>query len=130
MELQRLVDFCWIWQGPLNAAGYGYVTIDGKRQYVHRKAYETAKGEIPPGKHIDHLCRNRACMNDLHLEAVDPSVNVLRGIGPSAVNSRRTHCINGHELSGDNVRFRKRGERIKRECRRCEVNRTWSYRHR
>ena len=69
---------CWVWQGSATDGGYAQLRIDGTVEYVHRWSYRQHKGEIPPGTEIDHLCRNRLCMNPDHLEAVTPATNVQR----------------------------------------------------
>jgi len=73
---------CWIWQRSCNNYGYG-VVWDVKTQRVrlaHRVSYEKAKGPIPTGLDLDHLCRVHACGNPEHLEAVTRSTNLQRGI--------------------------------------------------
>jgi hypothetical protein len=108
---------CWNWLRGKGACGYGHLHIDKKCLKAHRVSYEVFIGPIPRGLHIDHLCRNRACVNPHHLEPVTCKVNLLRGESFSAVNAAKTHCHRGHELSGDNL-FKRRGN--KRGCKQCK----------
>lgn len=98
---------CLIWQGTQNGYGYGTIRIRQHAQYVHIVVYEYVHGPIPAGLWIDHVwargCHSRACCNEAHLEAVTPRVNIMRGRGASVANAAKTHCPEGHELSGDNL---------------------------
>lgn len=69
---------CWVWPGAASTGGYAHLRINGGVEYVHRWSFRQHKGEIPDGYEIDHLCRNRLCMNPEHLEAVPPVTNVRR----------------------------------------------------
>lgn len=93
---------CMPWPGHLSS-GYGSIWVDRKRTRAHRAIYENVIGKIPDGLVLDHLCRNRWCVNPWHLEPVTNKVNTLRGIGPCAMHARKTHCKRGHELAGDNI---------------------------
>src|SRR6478736_10003428 len=111
---------CWGWKGRLSGKGYGQFDMpDGRQARSHRIAYALKKGEIPIGMVVDHICRTRHCCNPSHLRAVSNAENVLSGIGVTADNSRKTHCLNGHELSGWNLMPKVGG----RECRRCAYDR-------
>jgi hypothetical protein len=105
---------CWTWTGALRN-GYGDTCVDGER-YAHRWSYEHFVGPIPDGLTIDHLCRNKRCVNPAHLEPVAMRENILRSDSASAVNARKTHCIRGHRLPAPSV-MNSRQERI---CRPCE----------
>jgi hypothetical protein len=108
---------CWLWTAYKDKNGYGKVTYFQKVTYAHRVAYSLIKGIIPDGLELDHLCRNTSCVNPNHLEPVTTKINCHRGISQAAINSRKTHCINGHELSGKNVYIRRdNGGRCCREC--------------
>lgn len=101
---------CWPWPGPVNAQGYG--TYGARGHSVHRRVYELIIGPIPAGLHLDHICRNTRCIRPDHLDPVPPAVNVLRGVGSFAINSRKVVCKRGHSLTDPtNVRITKAGHR-------------------
>lgn len=106
---------CWVWQRALSD-GYGTITRKNRAYGVHRIYFEKKYGPIPSGLTIDHLCRNRACVNPEHLEAVTMRENILRGAGVSAVNARKTSCPRGHPYDG--LRSRP-GGRVSRFCKSC-----------
>lgn len=74
---------CWNWTGATSWGGYGRVGVPGARrtQNAHRAYYEAARGPVAPGLDLDHLCRNRQCVNPDHLEPVTRAVNAHRGRG-------------------------------------------------
>ena len=111
-------DGCWHWTGSLRN-GYGRMKAFGRFHEAHRLSYGHFVGPIPVGLELDHLCRNRSCVNPAHLEPVTRRVNVLRGESPAADNANKTHCHKGHPLSGDNLRVRPAGGRMVRSCRTC-----------
>jgi hypothetical protein len=112
-----LENGCCKWTGCISPCGYGEFKISSKRALAHRVAWEMANGPIPSGLTIDHLCRNRWCVNVVHMEVVTSRENTLRGESPPAVNAKKTHCKYGHLLSGENVRLDKRGHR---KCKACD----------
>lgn len=107
-------DTCWLWTGYIKPNGYAAFYPGGgchvPKVYVHRWAYEDARGEIPEGLEIDHLCRVRHCVNPEHLEAVTHRVNLDRR------NAEWTHCKHGHEFDEANTYWH-RGARHCRQCR-------------
>ena len=116
---------CWLWTAACDTKGYGiFWPVTGIGKYLaraHRYAYELLTGPIPEGFDLDHLCRIRACVNPRHLEPVTRRVNVLRGVGPAAVNALKESCSNGHEFTEANTYHRT--DRIGRLCRRCDADR-------
>ena len=93
---------CWNWTGCVMPGGYGQFRSDGEA-IAHRWSYKRFRGPIPDGMDIDHLCRNRRCVNPSHLEAVTRQENLLRGETIPAAKAAQTHCERGHPLSGDNL---------------------------
>ena len=114
---KRGPDDCWEWQAGISPNGYGSFWDGAKNVRSHRYSYEERCGPIPEGLVIDHLCRNPLCVNPDHLEPVTDRENVLRGVGPTAQNARKTHCKRGHLLSEENVYRPTDGFR---RCRICE----------
>jgi hypothetical protein len=114
----RIGDGCWEWQGAPNRNGYGRYREHARRQgMAHKVAYEAMVGPVPGDRNLDHICRNRACVRLSHLQIVTGRMNTLRGIGPTAVNARKTHCPQGHEYSPENT-YRYRSWR---RCRACHL---------
>jgi hypothetical protein len=109
---------CWEWQAFRDADGYGTFWLNGESRRAHRASYELFVGPIPDEATLDHLCRNRCCVNPDHLDPVPIGENLMRSPeAPASVNAQKTHCSRGgHPLSGSNLYICPRG---KRECRTC-----------
>jgi len=104
---------CWGWKGRYNRNGYG---VFRRNILAHRYAYILWRGEIPSGLTLDHLCRNRGCVNPDHLEVVTQVENVMRGISPAAFNAKKTHCKRDHLFDEKNTYFFANGWRACRTC--------------
>ena len=109
-------DACWEWRGP-RAGGYGQ--YGASKWYVHRLIYGALYGPVDPELDLDHLCRNRACVNPRHLEPVTRRENLARGSIP---NGSKTHCKWGHPFDEANTRTNANGSRSCRTCDRLRAH--------
>ncbi|WP_160051220.1 HNH endonuclease signature motif containing protein [Nocardiopsis sp. FR26] len=109
---------CWEWCGRLSDKGYGWFWDSANKKHVkaHRWSYESSVAAIPEGLEIDHLCRNRACVNPGHLEPVTHAENVRRA------KYLKTECVAGHPLPVV--------ESGSRECQECARERKRAYKAR
>lgn len=117
---------CWKWQG-YKFAGYGRLRYKGIRtQKAHRVIYQLLVGPLSDSLTLDHLCRNRDCVNPAHLEPVSLQENLRRGVGVGSVNKAKTHCRNGHPYRYGNTYF----YGARRCCRICIAANNKAYRER
>lgn len=124
--LQSGPNECWQWTGSIEVQGYAILWTAEQRHVKALRWYlEYLNGPIAEGCEVDHLCRNRSCVNPNHAQVVTKRENILRGIGPTAVNAQKTHCKRNHPLLGENLYIYKDG---RRECRTCskEYKSNWS----
>lgn len=112
------VGDCWTWTAAKAGKGYGKYSVssNGKTTYpyAHRYSWEMLVGPIPEGGVLDHLCRNRLCVNPDHLEVVDQKLNVQRGMA----GGLKTHCKQNHKFTDENTSHTNTGWRICLDCRR------------
>lgn len=114
---------CIIPDKPIQKTGYTYTFYKGISRATHRIEWIKANGDIPKGLVLDHLCRNRACVNLDHLEIVTYSENFLRG---ERSIDNRSHCKQGHPFIKENIMTRKNGWRECAECNRVRARAVWA----
>lgn len=110
---------CWVWVAYQDGKGYGNFGFGhSKHVKAYRVAYEWAKGSIPKGLELDHLCRNKLCVNPEHMEAVTHAENVRRGLAGKVHNHQlaKIHCPLGHPYDLLNTYYFPDG---RRKCRAC-----------
>ena len=106
VKIDDTYDSCWRWTSTISKAGYPYFTLTSTKMVrAHRLSYMIFKGDIPNGLVLDHLCRNKSCVNPDHLEAVTSLVNTRRGLSGKINNpqTKKTNCPKGHSLSDNNL---------------------------
>ena len=113
---------CWIWIGSIGTHGYGLYHLNKKRFLAHRVSYCLKNGEISKDLVIDHICKNSKCVRPSHLRQVTQYFNIIKNSNsPTRENSEKTHCKNGHELTGYNLKmvYRYKNKKSSRVCRTC-----------
>jgi len=116
---------CWNWKLWISPLGYGQISFKDKTELVHRVSFQVFIGKIKKNLEINHICRNRKCINPEHLETVSHRENLLKGDTIAAKNDQKTHCLNGHKFTPENTCINPSGER---SCRICKNRRQRSYR--
>ena len=122
-----ITNSCWNWEALCNKDGYGRINSNGTMLLAHRYIYEILENHIPIGLELDHLCRNRKCVNPNHLDIVTKKENWSRGNSQSAKQSRQTHCKNGHEYSKHGI-YLQNGHRRCIPCKKKYDRLRWSWR--
>ena len=132
LKVRVLENGCWQWIGA-KSKGYGRFEHNqggGISRRAHRFAYLALIGPIPAGFECDHACHttdcvggrdcpHRACVNVGHLQLTSNRENVLRGVGISAINAKKTQCLRGHPFSPENTHIDTLGNR---RCRICHAD--------
>lgn len=118
-------DGCWIWIGSISKKGYGIYHYKGRPRSAHRASYDMFVGFIGENTVIDHVCRNRLCVNPNHLREVNSNINSLENTNSHIAKfAGKTHCINGHEFTEENTVVKCVGVYggLQRGCRICRKN--------
>lgn len=115
----KKVDECHIWQNRLDKDGYGMFHFRKKTRRAHRVGFFSQNGPIGDDMVIDHICRNRSCVNPDHLRAVTASTNATENTrSVAAINRAKTLCKNGHPF--DKKYMHRKSGRYQRYCSICE----------
>jgi hypothetical protein len=132
MRKVRILDNgCWEWLGARTPYGYGNFGWEGHNGMglSHRFAYESLIGKVPKGKELDHLCKNKWCVNPKHLEPVTHQENMMRGYSSDYIKLRRrlkARCPHGHLFTKNNTKINYRGARVCKTCER-EGRKRWGH---
>ena len=124
----EITPSCWYWTGILDLDGYGkFRTGTGRgnnfQVAAHRWLFERLIIPVPDGFELDHLCRNRRCVNPYHLQIVTHAVNMAR-----SSTATKPLCKNGHPY--DRLYFEKGAQKHRRcvQCDRAANNRSYAKR--
>jgi HNH endonuclease len=134
LKYEKTDSGCWNWIGYVNDNGYGIFSINNKQYRAHRVSYEIYTSSVPLSLDLDHLCRNRRCVNPNHLEPVTRKVNLMRsetaclsgGMSTARKKMSNNFCNRGHQYTKENTRIRVdhkgRRSRVCRTCRNKRAN--------
>ncbi len=99
---QRVIltdEGCWGWAGASDRLGYSRLGGKAHTTYAHRLAYELMVGPIPDGTELDHICRNRGCVNPEHLRPCNHSEN-LRNTAAKTGSKSGLKGVSWHKAQG------------------------------
>jgi hypothetical protein len=116
---------CWPFMSSIGKSGCGRFFYHGQCRDAYKIGYELLVGPIPEDKHLHHICENRRCVNPAHLEVVSVRDHFVNRSPKhiTYINSRKTHCPQGHPLvDGNLVKFRQnKNQRVCLICTRKRV---------
>jgi len=128
-QAKKRDDACWLWKAARHPGGYGAIAVKGSRRIAlaHRYIYELLVGPIPNGMQLDHLCRQRGCVNPAHLRVVTSKENSNAPGSKCGSHFRlKTHCPKGHPYDSGNTYIGRAGARVCRACKSEKAKRDWA----
>ena len=120
---------CMNWTGA-RVEGHGRFALTTSKQVMaHRFAWELEHGPIPDELVIDHLCKNRACVNTAHLEVVTSGENSRRAL-IGIPHAPKPFCKRGHAMTQVNTLVVRIDGYTKRRCKSCQAMHAKAWRNR
>ncbi len=107
---------CWLWNGDVDAQGYGFVFRGNSRVKAYLVVYVQHEGAVPEGLVLDHGCGVRRCVAPHHLEAVTQQENVWRK--QWRYRSKLERCKKGHDMRENSIVLPETKGRVCRQCNR------------
>lgn len=111
---------CWNWKGACSKNGYGQFYLAGKHALAHRSSFEIRGEYLPSDMVVDHICKNKKCVNPIHLRIVTKQINTIENSESlPALNAAKDRCKNGHLFEEGNIYWHG-PKKDKRECLICK----------